>query len=107
MRKTLLVMGLAGVLAAPSLAEANCHHAKVAGAVIGGISGGALGAALATAPWGLAAAGMGALFGGGLAALTCHDYDEHAYYGSDPHYYAYYHHHHYYHHYYHHEYYGG
>jgi hypothetical protein len=113
MRKTLLVIGLAGVVATPSLAEAHCHHAKVAGAVIGGITGGSLGAAFATAPWGLAAAGMGALVGGGLAALTCHhDYYEHAYYyGYQPGYYAYYpyhpryYHHHYYHNYYTHHYY--
>src|SRR5215469_3435119 len=94
MRKALLVTGLVGALAAPSLADANCHHAKAAGGIIGGISGGALGAAFATGPWGLAAAGMGALVGAGLAALTCHHHvDEAAYYqpetySNEGHYYA-------------------
>jgi hypothetical protein len=92
MRRTLLAIGLVSAVAAPSLAYANCHSRKVTGAVLGGLGGGAIGAAAATAPWGFAAAGMGALLGSGIAASTCHDYYRHAYYyRRERHRYAYYH----------------
>ena len=80
MRKTLLVAGLIGAVAAPSFADASCHSRKVTGAVIGGLGGGAIGAAAATLPWGFAAAGMGALLGHTIAASTCHEHWRHAYY---------------------------
>jgi|SRR6185312_9072387 len=90
MRNTLLAIGLVAVAAAPTLAHANCHSRRVTGAVLGGLGGGALGAALATAPWGFAAAGMGALVGHTIAASTCHAYYRHAYYRRRHHRYAWY-----------------
>ncbi len=77
MRRTLLVMGLVGAMAAPSLAWADCHSRKVTGAVVGGLGGGAIGAGLANLPWGFAAAGMGALVGHTIAGATCHDSERH------------------------------
>ena len=90
MRKTLMVVGLAGALAAPSLAYANCHSARVTGAVLGGLGGGAIGAAAATAPWGFAAAGMGALLGHTIASHSASCRGHYAYYYRRHRHYAYY-----------------
>lgn len=80
MRKTLLALGLAATVAAPSLAHASCHGRKVTGAVLGGLGGGAIGAT-ASLPWGFAAAGMGALLGHAIADAGCHHHAwRHAYY---------------------------
>jgi hypothetical protein len=95
MRKALLAAGLIVAIAAPSAAFANCHQRRVTGAVAGGLGGGIIGAAAASAPWGFAAAGMGALLGHTIAASTCHSYDQHAYYRRYRHHYAYYPRHHY------------
>ena len=91
MRKTLLLVGLAGTLSAPCLANAqpifassDCWHHRVAGTVLGGVGGGAIGAALAAGvsvtPWAWAAAGVGALIGHAIGASRCRHWRE-AYYG--------------------------
>ena len=107
MRKTLLLMGLAGTLSSPpSLANAqplfastDCWHHRVAGTVLGGVGGGAIGAALAAGvavtPWAWAAAGVGALIGHAIGVSRCRHWRE-AYYGyydgaPPPYPYAYYH----------------
>ena len=108
MRKTLLLMGLAGTVSvSPSLANAqpffpggDCWHHRVAGTVLGGVGGGAIGAALAAGvavtPWAWAAAGVGALVGHAIGVSRCRHWRE-AYYsgyydGPPPAYpYAYYH----------------
>jgi hypothetical protein len=90
MRNTLLAAGLVVAIAVPSAAFANCHQRRVTGAVAGGLGGGIIGAAAANAPWGFAAAGLGALLGHTIAASTCHSYYHHAYYRRYPRHYAYY-----------------
>jgi len=80
MRKTFLALGLVGALAAPSLANATCQGTKATGTVLGGLGGGIIGAAAATAPWGFAAAGMGALVGHLIAAATCPHFAAAGYY---------------------------
>ena len=93
MRKTLLLMGLAGALsAAPSLANAqplfpgaDCWRHRVGGTVLGGVGGGAIGAALAAGvsvtPWAWAAAGVGALVGHAIGVSACRNHWREAYYG--------------------------
>ena len=83
MRKTYLAIGLVGALAAPSLANATCQGTKATGTVLGGLGGGIIGAAAATGPWGIAAAGMGALVGHLIAAGTCPYFAAHGYYKSE------------------------
>ena len=107
-RKTLLLMGLTGVLAAPpSLGAAqpyplvhSCWGHRVAGTVLGGVGGGAIGAALAAGvsvtPWAWAAAGVGALIGHAIGVHACHNHWRQAYYygyypAPPPEPYAYYH----------------
>lgn len=92
MRKTLLLMGLAGaVAAAPSLASAqplfpsSCWGHRVAGTVLGGVGGGAIGAAIAAGvsvtPWAWAAAGVGALLGHAIGVHSCRNHWRQAYDG--------------------------
>jgi len=89
MRNTLLLVGLAGALAAPpSLANAQPFHScwghRVAGTVLGGVGGGAIGAALAAGasvtPWAWAAAGVGALIGHTIGVHACRNHWRQAYY---------------------------
>ena len=105
MRNTLLVVGLVGALAAPSLANATCQGTKATGTVLGGLGGGIIGATAATLPWGFAAAGMGALVGHLIAAATCPHFAAHGYYPSEHYRAAYYQHWYYHHGHYHHVYY--
>lgn len=95
MRKTVLLISLAGALAAaPSLASADpyyvdgyyghgdCWGHRVAGTVLGGLGGGAIGAAaaagVAVTPWAWAAAGVGALIGHAIGVASCHHHWDHA-----------------------------
>jgi hypothetical protein len=75
-RKTFLLVGLAGVLAAsPAMADPACYSKRVTGAVLGGLGGGAIGAAaaagIAVTPWAWAAAGVGALIGHAIGVSSC------------------------------------
>jgi hypothetical protein len=85
MLKTLLTLGLVGAIAAPSAAFANCHQRRVAATVFGGLGGGLIGAT-ASAPWGFAAAGLGALVGHTIASANCREYYRSAYYYRREHY---------------------
>ena len=105
MRKTLLLMGLAGAVAAsPSLASAqplfgnSCWGHRVAGTVLGGTGGAAIAAAIAAGvsvtPWAWAGAGVGALIGHAIGVHSCRNHWRQAYYGyyeAPPPPYAYYH----------------
>src|SRR6185312_16460042 len=94
-RKTLLLFGLAGALAAaPAVASAqpgyfspDCQSKRIAGTVLGGLGGGAIGAAaaagVAVTPWAWAAAGVGALIGHAIAVQSCRDHWRRAYFDRD------------------------
>src|SRR5579862_220755 len=76
-------IGLAFAVAAPSVANANCHQRKVTGAIAGTVGGALIGNAVAGGnrlPGTLLGAGLGAFAGHTIAGATCHDYERHAYY---------------------------
>ena len=74
-------IGLAFAVAAPSVANANCHQRKATGAVAGTVGGALIGNAISHGAGGtLLGAGLGALAGHTIAGATCHDEYRHAYY---------------------------
>jgi hypothetical protein len=91
-RKTVLLIGLAGALAAapvianaqPGYGSRDCYSKRVTGTVLGGLGGGAIGAAaaagVAVTPWAWAAAGVGALIGHAIGVSACHNDWRGAYY---------------------------
>lgn len=77
MRRTLVIAGLAAVLAAPSLAKAescqrHAHDRKVTGTVVGGIGGALIGNAISHNATGAILGGVGgAVVGNQLARVNC------------------------------------
>jgi uncharacterized protein YcfJ len=69
MRRTLLIAGLAALVAAPSVADASCKGRKDTGTAIGAIAGGLLGNAVA----GHGAKTGGTLLGAGVGAVVGHE----------------------------------
>ena len=95
MKTSLLALGAAAVIAAPSFAHASCHDRRVTGALAGTVGGGLIGNAVSGGnrlPGTLLGAGLGALAGTFIGGAGCHDhaYYRHAYYRR-----PYYRHHHY------------
>jgi uncharacterized protein YcfJ len=82
--KSLVAVGLAAALAAPTFAHANCADRRVGGTLIGAVAGGLLGNAIAHGggrPVGaLLGAGAGAYAGHEIAGAGCHNYYRRAYY---------------------------
>ena len=76
MKKSLMAIGFATMLVAPSLAHADCGGRRLAGTAIGGVTGGLIGSAVSHGAVGgvLVGAGLGAFAGHQIAGSGCHHY---------------------------------
>jgi hypothetical protein len=79
MRRTLMIAGLAALVAAPSLASAEscqqrAHDRKVTGTVLGGVGGALIGGAIGHSGTGALLGGVGgAVVGNQVARTKCYD----------------------------------